>query len=101
MFKLKAEPTFSAKVAFPVAGGKSVDVDLTFRHRTKSELDKWLGSRKGADDVSSFMDMVQGWGLDEEFSKENVEILLEHHIGVPRAVFQVYIDELTGQREKN
>lgn len=101
MFKLKAEPTFAAKVAFPVAGGSSVEVELTFKHRTKSELDKWLKARKGADDVGSFMDMVQAWELEEDFTRANVEVLIEHHIGVAIATYQVYLDELTKHREKN
>jgi hypothetical protein len=101
MFKLKADPTFEAKVAFPVHGGASVDVKLTFKHRTKAELSKWLEGRAGRSDEETFLDMVEGWNLDEPFSKENVQILLEHHIGVALAAYQVYIDELTRHREKN
>jgi hypothetical protein len=101
MFKLKADPTFSAKVAFPVSGGASVDVELTFKHRTKAELSKWLEGRAGRSDDESFLDMVEGWKLDEPFNKGNVEILLQHHIGVALATYQVYIDELTRHREKN
>jgi hypothetical protein len=101
MFKLKADPTFSAKVAFPVPGGASVDVSLTFKHRTKVDLGKWLEGRGDRSDVETFLEMVDGWALDEPFSKENVQILLDHHIGVALATYQVYIDELTRHREKN
>lgn len=101
MFKLKADPTFSAKVAFPVAGGDSVDVSLTFKHRTKAELHKWLEDSKTRGDEETFLDMVSGWDIDEPFSKENVAVLLQHHIGVALAAYQVYLNELTRHREKN
>jgi len=101
LFKLKADPTFEAKVAFPVAGGKSVDVLLTFKHRTKAELAKWIEGRAGRKDAESFLDMVEGWELDEPFSKETVEVLLENRIGVALATYQTYVDELTRHREKN
>ncbi|MDM0041881.1 phage tail assembly chaperone [Variovorax sp. J22R193] len=108
MFKLKADPTFQAKVAFPVFGGASVDVQLTFKHRTKAELAKWLeegrqtteGSVRRTDE-QTFFEMVVGWEIDEPFNKENVAILLDHHIGVALATYQTYIDELTRHREKN
>jgi hypothetical protein len=107
MFKLKADPTFTAKVAFPVSGGASVDVELTFKHRTKAELNKWLeeGKRKEdgtvRSDEQTFLEMVEGWKIDEPYTKENVEILLQHHMGVALATYQVYLDELTRHREKN
>lgn len=101
MFKLKANPTFSAKVPFPVAGEDSVDVSLTFKHRTKSELTKWIEGGKTRSDEDTFLDMVEGWEIDEPFNKENVAILLQHHIGVSVAAFHVYTDELMKHREKN
>ncbi|MBT2333625.1 hypothetical protein J7E49_06870 [Variovorax paradoxus] len=101
MFKLKADPTFEAKVEFPVAGGASVPVKLTFKHRTKAELAKWLEGRAGRSDEETFCDMVEGWEINEPFSKENVAILLQHHIGVALAAYQTYVDELTRHREKN
>lgn len=101
MFKLKADPTFEAKVSFPVSGGESIPVALTFKHRTKEELSKWLEGRPGRSDEDTFTDMVTGWSLDEPFSKENVVILLQHHIGVALATYETYIDELTRHRAKN
>ena len=100
-FALKANPTFAATVAFPVAGGESVDVCLTFKHRTKSQLDEFLKTRDNRSDVDSFMEMVVGWELSDEFKKENVEVLLENHIGVALATYKTYIDELVQARAKN
>jgi hypothetical protein len=100
-FVLKANPTFAAKVAFPVAGGTSVDVLLTFKHRTKTELDEFLKTRDGRTDVESFLDMVVGWDLEDSFNKENVELLLENHLGVALATWKAYLDELVQHRIKN
>lgn len=100
-FALKANPTFAATVAFPVHGGESVDVLLTFKHRTKAQLDEWIKSRVGRSDTESFMEMVVGWDLTDEFIKENVELLLENHMGVSIASYRKYIDELVQARAKN
>lgn len=114
MFKLKADPTFSAKVEIPVAGGPSVPVVFIFKHRTQSELIEWDKGIQGRSDFESFMDMVQGWVTDkaeaktfqaeelsEEFTPENVKLLLEERIGVALATKNVYYVELTKAREKN
>ncbi|RYE43969.1 MAG: hypothetical protein EOP24_26340 [Hyphomicrobiales bacterium] len=100
-FALKAQPTFTAKVGFPQAGGEAVDVLLTFKHRTKTGLDEFLASRADRTDVDSFMEMVVGWELADEFSKENIELLLENHIGVALATYKTYIDQLVQHRAKN
>jgi hypothetical protein len=100
-FSIKAEPTFVALVPFPRAGEASVDVKVTFKHRTKTALESFIEKREGRDDVDLFMDMVVGWDLDDEFSKENVETLLENRMGVAIAVYRAYIDELVKSRAKN
>ena len=92
---LKAKPTFTAKVAVPVAGGESVDITFTFKHRTKTQLDEFINSRQGVDDVVSFMDMVSAWDLEgEEFNADNVRLLLENYIGVAVSTYRIYIEEL-------
>jgi hypothetical protein len=100
-FVLKAEPTFKSKVGFPVAGGEPVDVLLTFKHRTKDALDEFVKSRIGKTDAEAFLDMVVGWELEDEFTKENVELLTQNHMGVGLATFQKYIDELVQHRRGN
>ena len=100
-FALKAQPTFVAKVGFPQAGGETVDVLLTFKHRTKTGLDEFLSSRADRSDVDAFLEMVVGWELSDEFSRDNVELLLENHIGVALATYKTYIDQLVQHRAKN
>lgn len=100
-FELIASPTFKAKVGFPKAGGETIDIELTFRHRTKKALDEFIKTRADKTDVESFLDMVSGWELDDEFTPGNVELLLENFIGVALATFERYLEELTKHRRGN
>ncbi len=98
---LKAAPTFQAPVQIPVAGGESVPVMLTFKHRTRSDLNKFTESRADKSDAQTFLDMVDGWELDEPFNPANVDLLLESYIGAGLATYQTYIDELVKHKAKN
>lgn len=99
--KLVAAPTFSASVGVPVAGEASVPVKMTFKHRTKSVLDEWIKTRDGKSDTDSFLEMVEGWDLDEPFNQESVYLFLEIYGGAAVATYQTYVNELLGARVKN
>ena len=99
--KLKADPTFAAPVSIPLAGGGFVDVMFTFKHRTKTELDAFIQSRKGKTDVESFMECVESWELEDDYTVENVTELLENYIGAALATYRVYVKQLYEAREKN
>lgn len=98
---LVANPTFKAKVGIPVAGGSPVAVEMVFRHRTKKELEAFMLSREGKDDVETFLEMVDGWELSDDFNRENVTLLLENYIGAALETFRVYVDQLVQARIKN
>ncbi|NUZ07613.1 phage tail assembly chaperone [Piscinibacter koreensis] len=86
--------TFKAKVPVPVAGGKATDVEMTFRHRRKTDLDAFVSSRSGKSDVESFLEMVTGWELDDPFDSEHVEELLENYPGAAVSAFETYMHQL-------
>lgn len=99
---LKPNPTFVAQVAIPVAGEASARVPFTFKYRTKSELDALSGQiQAAASEVDSVFLVAEGWGLDDEFSPENVGLLLDQRPGAALAIFEVYFKEAYGAREKN
>ena len=98
---LNPAPTFKAKVGIPVAGGAAVDVEFTFRHRTKTQLEEFVKSRADQTDVSSFMDMVVGWELEDAFGVPAVELLLENYIGAAVATYRTYLRELIEGKAKN
>ena len=99
--KLTANPTFKAKVGVPVAGGAPVEVELVFKHRTQSELDAFMASRDGKPNSETFLDMVQGWDLEDEFNPGNVDLLLQNYIGTTVVAYRVYVDELVKTKLKN
>jgi putative flippase GtrA len=99
--QLKAAPTFQAEVGIPAAGGVVTNVSMTFKHRTKSELDEFIKGRVGKSDVESFMEMVTGWELEDEFTEASVKTLLENYIGAAQETFFKYVDELVQAKRKN
>jgi hypothetical protein len=100
--KLTAEPTFKAKVGIPVPGAKPVDVEFTFRHRTKAEAKAWWeGLAEGAEDAATVMDCITAWDLEDAFDSENVGRLLDSYPGAAGVILSGYLRELTGARTKN
>lgn len=99
--QLKANPTFKAKVPVPVAGGDPVDVEMEFKHRTKTQLEEFTNSREGKTDAETFLEMVVGWELDDALTTENVDLLLEHRMGAGLATYKKYIDELYKHKSGN
>jgi hypothetical protein len=100
--KLIANPTFAAKVAIPVAGGASVDVEFTFKHRTKAQMDEFLKERDGKPiTADTLLEMVSAWELEDEFGKASMELLMENYIGAALAIYLTYIDELYKAKAKN
>lgn len=97
---LNANPTFTAKVGIPVPGSDELaDIELTFKHRTKDELDSWM--KEGGDDIKMILDMVSGWDLSEKFNDENVGKLLQNYQTAPAAIITVYLSELIKVKKGN
>lgn len=99
--KLNPSPTFKSSVGIPVAGSDPVNVDLTFKHRTRDELDEFVKTRSEKSDTDSVLDMVEGWDLSDEFNRESVDTLIQNYIGSPLAIYRTYIEELSGAKTKN
>ena len=100
-FTLAVNPTFNAKVGIPVAGGATVEVEFTFKHRTRADMEKWLAGGAERENVQAILDMCEGWELADKFDKKSVSQLCENYIGAPRAIVDVYIAELTAAKAKN
>lgn len=98
---LAAVATFTAIVAIPVPGGKTADVEFTFKWMKRDDFKEFMDGLKEADDVEALMDILAGWDLEEQFSKEQVEKLVQRYMGAARAILEKYIAEITGARAKN
>lgn len=105
VLKLKADPTFKAKVKIPAPGGVSLDILCEFKHRTRDELDAFFKpeeSAKRSGDVDDITAMVVGWELlDEPFSRDAVALLVQNYHAAPRVIAETYIRELTQARLGN
>lgn len=105
--KLIPNPTFVSKVGIPVPGTGSVDVQFTFKHRTRDEMQRFIDEvnaedeAKRLDDTQLVMGCASGWELTDTFDAKNVEEFCRQYIAGPAAVFETYCAELTGARLKN
>ncbi|MDN4040196.1 phage tail assembly chaperone [Massilia sp. YIM B02443] len=93
--------TFAATVAIPVPGGKTADVEFTFKWMNRDDFKEFVENLAGAEDVDALMDILAGWDLDETFNKDQVEKLVQRYMGAARAILDKYIAEITGARAKN
>lgn len=100
-FKLKAKPTFKAKVKIHVPGEEPGEIEFEFRHRTRDELKAFLAKadRRKPEDV--ILDLAVGWDAEGEFARGSITELVQQFHGADAAVLQRYIDELLGQRLGN
>ena len=94
-------PTFAMKVAIPVPGKKPADVEFTFKGRNRDEFQAYLDATAGKEDIDALMDTITGWELENEFSREEVELMMLFYPASPRAIIQRYISELSGVRVGN
>lgn len=98
---LNPAPSFSAEVSIPLHGGGEAPVKMTFKHRTKTEMEDWRKSIGDKSDPVVILEMVTGWELDDELNLENVERLTENYAGSAMAILKKYVDEITQARLKN
>lgn len=104
MFKLKADPTFKAKVAIPVPGGEPKNVIFIFKHRTRSGLNDWIADPKVKEmgDLDFLMEFVLGWeDVDAEFSRDALHTMIENFGGASTRIRDAYLAELTAARMGN
>lgn len=105
-FILQPKPTFKSEVSIPVPGGKEGTIKFEFKHKGRKELRVFIESlgKEDAqrDDAEALMDIVAGWeGVDEKFSKEALETLVDAYPGAASAIFTAYHRALLEGRAKN
>ncbi|HAW7887458.1 TPA: hypothetical protein JLN09_003837 [Escherichia coli] len=109
-FTLIPNPTFSATASIPRAGAEDGKLAFTFRHKTLEELralDEKLqkaaeGKKAPVEPQADYlMEIVEGWALPDEFTRENVVVLLKNYPRAFDSIGLAYTKELMGIREKN
>jgi hypothetical protein len=98
---LNPSPSFSVKVAIPVHGSVTSEVEFTFKHRTRDQFGEWLKALDGKDKDVAIMEMATAWDLEDAFSAESVSKLLDNYMGAFDAIYSAYIEELTQAKLKN
>lgn len=108
MFKLNPNPTFEAKISIVAPGGDTQELVLTFKHKTRDDLQKFnelMISLNSSGDYQKaramLFDLVDGWNVDQEFNKKNFEALLNNFARAEGLIYAKYIDELLVAREGN
>jgi hypothetical protein len=100
-FSLVPAPTFKAAVTIQVPGGKSVQVEFVFKHRSRDEFKEFVESMDGRKDVEILLDIASGWELEDAFGEKSLQQLVDNYMGAGQAVVQTYMAELTAARAKN
>lgn len=109
-FSLIPNPTFSVTASIPRAGADDGKLTFTFRHKTLEELramdEKLQKAGEGKKSVVApqadyLMDIIDGWALPDEFTRDNVLTLLQNYPRAFDSIGLAYTKELMAIREKN
>jgi len=105
MFVLQPKPTFTSEVIIPTPAGDG-KINFEFKHMGRKALKAFfdsLGEGENArPDSEALLDMVGGWsGVDEKFSPEALESLLDNYPSAAKAIFEAYNKGLFEGKRKN
>lgn len=102
-FVLDPAPTFKAKVDIPVHGSDTVPVEFEFKHRSSDAMDELLTkvSEGAFNSVQSIQEIAVGWELDDPFTEESIQKLVQNYQGAASAVVRKYMAELRQVRLGN
>lgn len=109
MFKLNPSPTFTAQVPISVPGlPEPLELAVTFRHKNKAALQKWMSEAGGKEDAALLHEVVEGWtglqddaGVDVPYSLTALTDLLNNYSAAHGELFRAYLRELTEAKRKN
>ena len=106
MFQLQPKPTFKSDVTIVTPGGGEGKIKFEFKHMGRKALKAFfesLGEGEGArQDNDALLDIIQGWeGVDEKFSPEALDTLLDNYPSAAKAIFEAYNRGLFEGKQKN
>ncbi|MDH0519983.1 phage tail assembly chaperone [Achromobacter xylosoxidans] len=104
LFSLTPPATFAATVDIPRPGTEPAKLRLTFRHKTKEDLNAWLASGTDVESDAEWLGViVAGWeGVSTDFSPQALALLVSnYHRPAVEAIVDKYLSELTEFRRGN
>ena len=106
MFALQPKPTFKSEVTIATPGGNEGKIKFEFKHMGKKALKAFFESigegETARPDNEALLDLVAGWeGVDEKFTPESLEILLDNYPAAGHAIFSSYHKALIEGKTKN
>lgn len=103
MFKINPAPSFWASVPLTVPGqAKQETIEIEFKHLSKPALKGYFEGLEGKNDSTALGEIVLNWkGVDAEFSRDNLNSLLENYPTAAVEFFNAFRSELMEARRKN
>lgn len=108
MLKLVPNPSFRLEVAIPQPSGSVAKIKVDFRHKGRTDLEEWLKSTTDDEgtvirkDHEALVEVIEGWaGVDEKYSPENLEKLLDAYPSAGKALINAYLPALLEGKVKN
>ncbi|MEM5384138.1 phage tail assembly chaperone [Paraburkholderia phymatum] len=122
--KLGARPTnFKHVVKFPMLDGSEAAIEVTYKYRTRKEFGAFIDEvfaaskeerpaedefswaalmeKTGSANADYVMQAVEGWNLDEPFTRENVQQLADELPAAITAIMDSYRNAITQGRLGN
>lgn len=104
-FVLQPKPTFNAEVVIPTPTGDG-KISFEFKHMGRKALKAFFESLGEGDtarpDSEALLDLVNNWfGVDEKFSPESLDTLLDNYPSAAKAIFEAYNKGLFEGKTKN
>jgi len=103
MLKLQPNPTFKAKVPVSIAGQvRPTEIEVEFKYMSRSELREFFARNSGENDDVVVKEIIVGWsGVEEAFSEEALDRLLDKIPTASADLFAVFRRELLESKQKN
>lgn len=98
---LNPKPTFFAVVKIPIAGGEEEEVGFTFKYRNRKQFPIEFSDPTGPTTPEDIRLIAEGWDLDDEFTDENIQKFIDLPWKCFEAIYETYLRQLRGDREKN
>ena len=94
-------PDFQLPVKFVLPNGVEATMVFTVMALTSSELNEALKNAQNQTGAQFVKTLASGWELEDEFSDDNVNKLVDRYPAVVGGLISVYTQALAGYRVKN